>query len=55
MNAGVSYQVRPEATVFLNLNNMTEAETENYTSLETRHRQFNIMPLSVKFGVTGRF
>jgi hypothetical protein len=54
-NAGVSYQIRPEITAFLNVNNFSEEEIDRYTSIETRHRQFFVLPRSVKFGVTGRF
>lgn len=55
MNTGVSYQVRPELTVFLNVNNLSEEGLETYTSIESRHRQFYVLPRSIKFGVTGRF
>jgi iron complex outermembrane recepter protein len=55
MNAGLSYKIRPEATLFLNVSNLAEEEIEFYTSIESRHRQFNIVPRAVKFGITGRF
>ncbi len=55
VNAGISYRFRPEVTAFLNVNNITEAELDRYTSIESRHRQFYVLPRSIKFGVTGRF
>jgi len=55
MNAGLSYQVRPEATIFLNVANLEEENIENYRAISTRHYQQYITPRSIKFGVTGRF
>jgi hypothetical protein len=55
MNAGVSYKIRPDATLFLNVSNLDEEQIEYFTAMESRHRQFNIVPRAVKFGVTGRF
>jgi outer membrane receptor protein involved in Fe transport len=54
-NTGVSYQIRPEITLFLNVNNLTEANLVNYTSLESRHRLFYVMPRTLKLGMSGRF
>ncbi len=54
-NSGITYQIRPEVTAFLNVNNISQADLITYTSLESRHRQFYIMPRAIKFGVTGRF
>lgn len=55
MNAGVTYRVRPEATLFLNLNNFTEEGARQYTYMESRHRLQYIVPRTIKFGVTGQF
>ena len=54
-NAGFTYQIRPEVTAFLNVNNLTEAELNTYIAFQSRHRQINMMPRTIKFGVTGRF
>ena len=54
-NTGISYQIRPEITLFLNVNNLTEANLVNYTSLESRHRLFYVMPRTLKLGMSGRF
>ena len=55
MNVGFTYRVRPDATVFLNVNNITEQGQERYTGYANRHRTSWIVPRSVKFGVTGQF
>ena len=55
MNAGVTYRVRPEATLFLNVNNIAQEGPRQYTYLEGRTRSLWIVPRSVKFGVTGQF
>ncbi len=54
-NSGLTYQIRPEVTTFLSVSNITQADLVTYTSLESRHRQFYVMPRAIKFGVTGRF
>ncbi|MDP2137563.1 MAG: TonB-dependent receptor [Candidatus Didemnitutus sp.] len=54
-NAGVTYRIRPEATLFLAVNNLTEAAPEHYVGIESRTRQLLISPLAIKFGVTGQF
>ncbi len=55
MNAGVTYQVRREATVFLNVNNIAQAGMDTYVFDPSRHKQFTLTPRTIKFGVTGRF
>ena len=55
MNAGVTYKVRPEATLFLNVNNIAEQGPEQYTYLETRSRSQWVVARAVRFGVTGQF
>ncbi|MCX6952468.1 MAG: TonB-dependent receptor, partial [Verrucomicrobia bacterium] len=55
MNAGVSYRIRPEATLFLNLNNIAQEGPRQYIFTESRVRSQWIVPRAVKFGVTGQF
>lgn len=55
MNVGVTYKVRPNATAFLNLNNLDEEDTNIYTYSPSRPRQTLIASRSLKFGVTGQF
>jgi iron complex outermembrane recepter protein len=55
MNAGVTYKLRSEATLFFNINNIAQEGAEQYTFLESRHRSGWIVPRTVKFGVTGQF
>ncbi len=55
MNAGVTYKIRPDATLFLNVNNIDQEGIRQYTYLESRVRSQYIVPRAVKFGVTGQF
>jgi len=55
MNAGITYKVRPEATLFLNVNNLAEEGPAQYTYLETRSRSQWVVARAVRFGVTGQF
>jgi TonB-dependent receptor len=55
MNAGVSYRIRPDVTLFLNAANLTENGPEHYLYSPDRPRQLLIAPMAIKFGVTGQF
>ncbi len=55
MNAGVTYRVRAETTLFLNVNNISEEGARQYTYIESRHRLQYTVPRTLKFGVTGQF
>ncbi len=54
-NAGFTYRLRPDATLFLNFDNITEEGPEQYWVQESRVRTRNISPTSIKFGLTGTF
>lgn len=55
MNLGFTYRVRPDATVYLNLNNIAEEAPERYSAFVNRPRQVNVTPMSIVFGVQGQF
>ncbi len=55
MSVGASYKIRPDATVFLNINNFTENGRIHYTYDPARTRQLLIAPLAIKIGITGQF
>jgi|CXWL01.1.fsa_nt_gi TonB-dependent receptor len=55
MNVGASYKIRPDATLFLTMNNFTENGRIFYTYDPARTRQLLIAPLAIKIGVTGQF
>ena len=55
MNASVTYKVRPDATLFLNVNNIAQEGPRQYMFMESRGRSMWIVPRTVKFGVTGQF
>ncbi len=55
MNFGVTYKVRPDATLFLNLNNIEQEGPRQYTYTESRPRALYIVPRSLKFGITRQF
>ena len=55
MNMGLSYRLRPEATLFINATNITEQGRSHYNYDTTRLRQLLIAPMAIKFGVTGQF
>lgn len=54
-NAGFTYRVRPDATLFLNFDNITEEGPEQYFVIPTRTSQVFKAPTSIKFGITGTF
>lgn len=55
MNAGVTYRLSSDATLFLNVNNFTQQGNDRYLQFTDRPRQLTITPLSLTFGVTGTF
>ena len=55
MNTGVTYRVRPNMTLFLNMNNIDQQGPQQYTYDESRTRFRLISPRTLKFGVTGQF
>lgn len=55
MNAGVTYRLSSDATLFLNVNNFTQQGNDRYLQFTSRPRQLTITPLSMTFGVTGTF
>ncbi|MBL9212070.1 MAG: TonB-dependent receptor, partial [Opitutaceae bacterium] len=55
MNAGITYKVRPNATAFLNINNLDEEDTNIYTYTPSRPRTTLIASRSLKFGISGQF
>ena len=55
MNLGVSYQLRPETTLFASIANLEENDIRNYRYISTRHYQQYNTPRSIKVGVSGRF
>lgn len=55
LNAGISYDLRPEARLFLSVSNFTEQGRRHYTYDPARTRQLLIAPMAIKVGVTGRF
>ena len=55
MNVGGTYKLRPDATLFLNVNNLAQQGPEQYTFIESRQRAHWVVPRSLKFGVTGQF
>ncbi|MBI2511994.1 MAG: TonB-dependent receptor [Opitutae bacterium] len=54
-NVGFSWRYRPEATFFLNFDNITEEGPEQYFYTPSRISQRLIAPTAIKFGVTGTF
>ena len=55
MNVGFSYRVRPDATLFLNVNNIAQEGPRQYIFNETRVRSQWVVPRALKFGITGQF
>lgn len=55
VNAGMTYRVRPEATAFLNVNNIGQTGPDIYTFTINRPRQHTIALMSISLGVTGQF
>jgi iron complex outermembrane recepter protein len=54
-NAGFTWRLRPDATLFLNVENITEEGPELYFVYEDRVRTRTITPSAIKIGVTGTF
>lgn len=55
MNAGLTYDVLRNTTLFVNLNNIEQEGPSEFIYNEDRPRSMWITPRSVKFGITGRF
>lgn len=55
LNAGVTYRLSPDATLYLNASNLTEQGSERYLVNEARWRQRVASPMLLIFGVTGTF
>ena len=55
LNTGVTYRLRPEATLYIEVNNITEQGPERYTFTESRIRAINNGGMTVSFGVSGQF
>jgi TonB-dependent receptor len=55
LNLGFTYRVRPNATMYLNVNNLTAEGTDRYVFSPDRPRAHVISPRIFTFGVTGRF
>ncbi len=55
MNAGVSYKITREATAFLAASNIAQEGREEYIYTPDRTRSIWVIPISLKFGVTGQF
>lgn len=55
MNAGVSYAVFRDTTLFMNVANLAEEGRTEYIFEPGRPRHMWVIPRAVKFGVTGRF
>lgn len=55
MSTGISYRLSSDATLYLNVNNLTEQGSERYLVTEERWRQRVASPMSIVFGVTGTF
>jgi TonB-dependent receptor len=54
-NAGFTWRLRPDATLFLNFDNIGEDGPEQYFIYQDRTSQVLKSPSSIKFGVTGTF
>lgn len=55
MNLGFTYRVRPDATIYLNVNNLTEQGTDRYLASTNRPRVHVGSPRFITLGVTGQF
>lgn len=55
MNAGASYRVRPNTTLYVSVNNIAQEGPRRYIYTESRNRQEWVVPRSLKFGVSGQF
>jgi outer membrane receptor protein involved in Fe transport len=54
-NVGVTYKVRSNLTVFVNLNNFAQDGMRQYVYLDSRTSLDRLSPRAVKIGVTGQF
>jgi iron complex outermembrane receptor protein len=54
-NVGVSYKIRPELTVYADVNNLTQNGPEVYRSIETRARLIQLSDVTINFGISGQF
>lgn len=54
-NVGFTYRYRPDTTLFLNFDNITQEGPEQFFAMESRTSQRLISPTSIKLGVTGTF
>lgn len=54
-NAGVTYRIRPDATLFLNVDNISAEGPEQFFVYEDRISQKLGAPTAIKFGITGQF
>ncbi|MBL9199122.1 MAG: TonB-dependent receptor [Opitutaceae bacterium] len=55
MNAGIRYDVFRNSTLFANVSNLAQEGRQEYIFDSTRPRHMYVIPLAVKFGLTGRF
>lgn len=55
MNAGVSYQIHRNTTAFLSASNIAQEGRTEYIYVPDRVRSQWVIPVSLKFGVTGQF
>lgn len=55
VDLGVTYKVRPDATLFVNVNNLFEQGPELFTFTRDRVRQRIRGPLTINMGVSGQF
>jgi len=54
-NMGFTYRVRPEATLFLNFDNLSQAGPEQFFQYQDRTSQILNSASTIKLGVTGQF
>ncbi len=55
LNLGFTYRVRPDATIYLNVNNLTAEGTDRYVFSPARPRAHVVSPRILTIGVTGQF
>ena len=54
-NAGLTYRLRPQVQLFLNVSNLGEVGPVQYTYIENRVSLDKIVPRAIKVGLTGQF
>ncbi len=54
-NAGLTYRVRPDATLFMNFENLGQEGPEQYFAIDSRTSQLLKPASTIKFGITGTF